>query len=271
MQRNDSSIELFLIIAIALFLLLSLCLLCLLYISRYLRARKRRRIEKFHPLIENLMFPILFKNKDVDDVLNSSEFQELIKMRHFKYSLLIGVIKLSKNYSGELKEKLIEFYTKSSLMDISLKKLKVKKWRIKREGVQELSLMEIKESFPLFKNFISHKEESLRNETLFALIRLKGVKGLLILKNYEFQLNNWVQANLLFEIGKLENQSDVDISDLLHSKNESIVLFTLRVIVYFNQTNMLEEIRKRILEPSSSLMIKKCAEESINKLNSYNI
>lgn len=265
MFDSEASVVNFLIISISVFVWMTLLFLVLLYLSRLNRAHKKSEIELINPYIEKTLFPMIFDNVTIDTVLQSAEFKALFKYKSFRVSLLISMIKLNKNYAGELSDKLICFYRESGLIKLSLKKIRSSDWRIICEGVRELSLMNCSDKFPLIEKFLKHKNEILCYETLLALIRLKGLEGLVSLKNYQFPMNDWTQLNLLHELNLLKNQTETDVSTFLNSSNPSVCIFGIRFIAYFKQLQFLHHLEQLAIE-TKDIDIKKVAVESISKL-----
>ncbi|HEV8079887.1 MAG TPA: hypothetical protein VGP43_04190 [Chitinophagaceae bacterium] len=227
---------------IILALLSSLLFLTLLLISRLNKIYEKRLINRYVPIIDKLLFSILFNDEPVHKVIESNLYQSVYKHKSFKKTLLASIVKLHEEYSGDYNEKLEDFYHQSGLIKISFFKLKSKAWHEQCEGIRELSQMNIKAGISDIKKCIWHNNATLKLEALIAVIRLQGVEGLSVLHEYNEQINDWIQLNLIFELENSNLEAVESFSHFLKSKNESLVIFGLRLIAKFNQIQSLDQI-----------------------------
>lgn len=136
---------------------------------------------------------------------------------------------------------------------------------MKCEGIQELSEMGIKKAAPIIREHTNSRFETLKMVAIIEVLHLKGLKGLELLKDYNEPLNDWIQLNLLDSIRKSQYEEEVpDFGYLLNENNDSLIIFGMRLISFFNQTQHLEEIQKLLNSPSRK--IKTQAEKSVNRL-----
>lgn len=136
---------------------------------------------------------------------------------------------------------------------------------MKCEGIQELSEMGIKEATPIIREHTNSKFETLKMVAIIEVLHLKGLKGLELLKDYDEPLNDWIQLNLLDSIRNSQYNEEVpDFGYLLNANNKSLIIFGMRLISLFNQSQHLEEIKKLLQSPSRKVRIQ--AEKSANRL-----
>lgn len=262
--QEKSGIEIFLLTNILLFTLAIMLFIILVMSSR----RKKIRIEIYNrkntKYIEKCLFSIAFDSRDFAQIRQEPEFEKNWNRKHFKNRFLEELIKLHRLFTGKSQRNLKQFYTSSGLMKLSFKKIRSRKWPEKCAGIQELSEMQIKKAIPIIQKHTSSKIETLKMVSLTELLNLKGLKGLRILEDYEEYLNDWIQLNLLEFIKKNDVSEVPDFGYLLKSKNDSIVIFGLRLLNLFHQNQHLYAV-KQLMETSSA-QIRKQAKNSFEEL-----
>ena len=267
MFKNEEIVIHILSLSIVLSVVISSLFLVILFIRRYKKIQDEKIIIAYIPIIDAIIFPMLFNNKPIQVIIESNDYTIYAKHKKFRRILLQTIIRLHTNYSGEYNLKLEEFYRDSGLINISKDKLKSNFWSSKCEGIRELSEMSAHESFSDIHALIHHKNSTLKLEALIGIIRLKGIIGIAILNDYHKPINDWIQLNLIYEINKTQHTSVYNFSEFLVSKNESLVLLGLRLISNFNQVQDIEEVRN-LIGSSKSNRIKEKAEQTYVKLSS---
>lgn len=267
--KNEELVKHYLSLSISWCIAISFLFLVLLYLRRFKKIYDEKLNKKYIPVIDNIIFPLLFSNKPVNDIIASKDYRVYGKKKKFRRILLQSIISLHTYYSGDYNLKLEEIYNASGLIKISLAKLKSESWNIICEGVRELSEMNADESYNDILALIQHEHSTLKLEALMGIIRLKGIAGLSILNDYRKPINDWIQLNLIYEINNAKYSTAYDFSAFLLSKNESLIIFGLRLISNFNQVQHTDQIRK-IMDSTGSDRIKKQAVQTISKISSLN-
>ena len=120
-------------------------------------------------------------------------------------------------------------------------------------------------AIPIIREHTRSKNPTVKMVALIEVIHLKGLKGLWLLKDYEDTLDDWIQLNLLESI-KAANIAEVpDFGFLLKAKNDSIVVFGLRLLSMFHQSQHLKVVRS--LTKSPSRQISREAAKTFEKLS----
>lgn len=267
--EHEAMINYYLFIAIGLCIEIIFILLGFLYVHRFKKIYDKKLKEKYSPVIDSVLFPLLFNNKPIDETIASAEYQTYARREKFQRNLLQSIIKLHTNYSGDYNLKLEEFYRKSGLINLSFVKLESESWSIICEGIRELSQMDIQESYGKICKLVRHRNSTLKLEALLGAISLKGSAGLTVLNDYQQTINDWIQLNLIYEINNNKHSSVYDFSEFLESKNESLVILGLRLISNSNQNQYIDRV-KEICDAAKSARVRKQAEQTINKLSYLN-
>ncbi len=268
--NNELPLRSALLYSIYLFIGCGIFFLVLLAISRLKKIKDRKQLEKYTAVIDRLFYAVLFGNSPVHNILEAEKYRSIFKDKKFREMLIQNVTQLHLNYTGPSRLKLEDFYRKSGLINISYEKLKSKHWDKKCEGIRELSRLNVKEAFYDMYMCMWHPHDTLKLEALLGLIRLEGVDGLGIIHDYPDTINDWIQVNLLYEIDKADFKAQKSFTDLLNSKNDSVVVLGLRLSAKFNHIENVALIRELKLS-SLSENIRTAADLALQKLPSSDI
>jgi len=163
------------------------------------------------------------------------------------------LIKCKKNFSGAVADNIVALYNNLGLREDSLLKMKNKrKWYLQARGIQELYLMDQKDLLTKIYRETNSKHEFVRSEAQIAVIHLTGFNGLRFLDVITYPLTLWQQIKLLEQLklfGKKEDLSD-RIPKWLLSKNETVIVFALRLAAEYQQFAVKDKIVGCLVHPS---------------------
>lgn len=161
-----------------------------------------------------------------------------------------------KNFSGVVAENIVALYNKLGLREDSLKKMQNKrKWHMQARGIQELYLMDQKNLLTKIYRETNSKNEFVRSEAQIAIIYMTGFNGLRFLDVISYPLTLWQQIKLLEQLrlfGKKEDLSD-RIPQWLQSKNETVVVFALRLAAEYQQYAVKDAVMDCLVHPSGAV------------------
>jgi hypothetical protein len=118
-----------------------------------------------------------------------------------------------------------------------MKKLNQKKAYLIARGIRELTVMEVQDAIPKVEQYLSHPSPQVYQEAQFAMVRFKGFEGLHFLDDFPTRISEWQQLRFLLSISSLPADSEDAISKWLESTNDSVVIFTLKLIKKFQLLN----------------------------------
>lgn len=265
--RDLNLIDLFIIVCIILFLLTTIGFIIVILVSRFKKNRGIgfKNVNTEH--INKTLFAICFDGSTLEIFRKDPEFNKHWKEDFYKQQFLTELMKLHRLYGGEIALNLRRCYVEFRLIQLSYAKMRSRRWEIKCAGIQELSEMEIKKAVPIILEHTKSKNGTLKMVALIEVTHLKGLEGLTLLNDYQEPLNDWIQLNLLESI-KEENISSVpDFGYLLNNKNESIVVFGLRLIQLFHQNQNRTAVKD--LRNFSTRKVQIEAEKTYNQLVTY--
>jgi hypothetical protein len=224
-------------IIISLFFTLSLIFFIVILISRAYKSFIANQEDKLRKKYELLLTSYLFQEEDMLREKVVEHFQNNYFNKSFARKVMMGeVIRLHKDLSGDIKEKLKELYILMGLKEDSVLKLKSSKIYVKARGISELTQMEIKEALPEIKKYTDHKSFYLRNKVQLATVKLSDTDNFSFLDETSYIIPEWQKLYLYEMIQSLDKESLPDFSVWSRSANISVVLFSLRMLKYFNQT-----------------------------------
>ncbi len=232
------------------FIFLTLAMLCFVGIflirnsigAKAIRTKNKKM--EFSPMISEFLF--YEESNDIEEKKNylhlKIEIRELIKDRFDRNVFTEVLMDLRKDLSGESKEALIHLYKDMGLHNDAFENLKSRRWQVVSKGILELSTMEVNESYSLIIKFINHRQSTIRKQAEIAVVNLKEEGITYFLDTTKYKISEWEQLKLLDVLRHKPNFEPPQFSLWLTSKNADVVLFALRLIKYFKQTDAVKSI-----------------------------
>lgn len=203
----------------------------------------RTRMEKEEKLRQLLLEK--YQEKLVGYLYGDNLPEEFIPIASDKFRrqvLIDQIIDISINLKGDTKAKLQDLYLNLELDKDSLNKVSSRPWHKKIKGFRELAFMNIRKANDEIYRCLESKNEILRIEAQIALVRLSD-NPFEFLNHLERPFSLWEQITL----HELLVQHDMQVpsfSSWLTSPNNTIVLFSLRMIREYKQVYSENEVLK---------------------------
>lgn len=252
-------LEIFVLFCIVIFSLATIIFITLILVSRVKKIKSEIYRKRKTAHINQILFSIAFDGKSFENIKGDPEFAKNWKRKSYKHQFLSELIKLHRLYGGEIALNLQKCYRDFRLIQISYAKIRSRKWENKCAGIQELSEMEIKKAIPVIRAHTNSKNDTVKMVAIIEVMHLKGLSGLILLKDYQEPLNDWIQLNLLESIKEANSDEIPDFGYMLKTTNESIVVLGLRLLKLFHQNQHLNTVKN--LQQSSS---RKIAQQAIS-------
>jgi hypothetical protein len=216
---------------------------------------------------------LLLDYLDTESNTTDKAFKELAKIANDRFNrnkLIDEIIDLSINIVGRQKIALRSLYIQLNLDHDSMIKIQSKKWHIKVKGFKELAYMNIrKESIgKAMKKALQSKNKFLRMESQLALVRFNKRDPFSFLDHLEYPFTLWEQLNV-HELIEVHDLPIPQFSRWIRSSNTSVVLFALRMIHVFKQTNAVQAVSECLDNPIDEIRhmaIVICGEISLREL-----
>ena len=203
--------------------------------------RKQKKI-LFSPMISEFVFYEDSQNlEEKKNYLNLKiQIRELMKDNFDRLVLTEILLDLRKDLSGQSQQVIKELYIDLGLHNDAFKKLFSLRWQVVSKGIFELTAMEVKESYSLIIKLINHRQSTIRKLAEIAVVTLEEDGIAHFLDKTKYKISEWQQLKLLDILRHKPNFTAPDFSLWLTSNNTHVVLFALRLIKYFKQSNALQ-------------------------------
>ena len=225
-------------LVVGIYILLILLFLIIIYtlLKSIIEYKIITKKNKWNAIIDQEIYETI-----LDDEPNSNnDFKDYLKSSSFKHYFIKKLLKAEQNFSGNSKENIRNLFDHYQLKKISLQKLNSQKDYEIAEAIQEVTAMNHVETLPKIKSMLQHKNDLVRSEAQYGLVKFSGFEGLFFLDNLQEQLTDWQQLKLLDAITILPNNDEVDIiiSNWLKSSNQSVKILTMKLIRKFQLLQM---------------------------------
>ncbi|MCC7301651.1 MAG: hypothetical protein IT233_03320 [Bacteroidia bacterium] len=266
--------EILLLVAITLcFIVLSVFFFLFIIFSRISKNRKEKRVGKLRKKFELLITSVIFDPEDLNLEQRTQRYKLLdhykrnyLRTSESRQVLIDEILHLYRDFTGAPARALRHLYLSLSLYNDSIRKLKDPRWHIKTKGVKELSAMEAKQGYSRIYRLVNHSNPILRMEAQLALVKIMDFRALTFLDDTRYPISEWQQINLLGVMASLDRNMNLpDISKWLRSANESVIIFTLKMISYFSLMNLTKEVTRMLNHPS--LKVRKAVVQTIGDLD----
>ncbi|MCK5822190.1 MAG: HEAT repeat domain-containing protein [Bacteroidales bacterium] len=238
-----------LIISVAVLILLMIAVLVLILFLRTRRKRQQKKTDILKDDIQDSITGYLFDEESV-----KPEMLDRISSPKDKQDLIDEIMQLYANLSGEISNKLRELYIDLGLDNEAVTKTQSHQWHVRAKGFRELAQMNIKTVNEEIENCLNSDNDILRMEAQLAMIRLNYEDPFSFLSKLQKPFTSWEQLHV-YEMITRHQIHVPEFSDWLNSMNDSIVIFCIRMIRAFKQSDnykkllpFLEHSKKEIRE-----------------------
>ncbi|MBT8209549.1 MAG: hypothetical protein KJP14_03395, partial [Eudoraea sp.] len=208
--------------------------------SRLIAARKKQ----LAPMISKFLFFSEEASLEMKEeyIQLKIEVRELLK-DPFNRSVLTEILKdLEKDVSGSSHYQLLKLYKDLGLHEEAIQSLKSRRWEVLAKGILELTEMQVTEAYGLIKKHINHRRSIVRKQAQIATVSLKHEGINYFLDSTRYSISEWQQLKLLDVIRQLEDFQPPKFRNWLTSRNPDVVLFALRLIKFYKQSDARESI-----------------------------
>ncbi|CAI8797620.1 HEAT repeat domain-containing protein [Chryseobacterium sp. IT-36CA2] len=185
------------------------------------------------------------EEKSIDNSFSTASGNSL-----FRNLFLQKLAESEKKFSGAAQNKLKNLFQKYNLQEDASKKLSQKKEHLIAGGIQELTAMNVKDALPKISTFLTHPSPQVYQEAQYAMVSFKGFEGLHFLSSISSRISEWQQLRLLLSISNIPENSDDNIKNWMESSNDSVVIFTLRLLKKFQILSLYPTVIDLLNHPS---------------------
>lgn len=218
---------------------------------QYKNNEQKTLTDKYQEILINYIY--LTEEEADEKIKTTNLLKKAVKKKADRKAIQHLILTLHSDLTGELAEFLEILYHDLNLVPYSLRKMNSPVWWIKIKGVREVTQMKVKDVYSKTLELINHKNKLLRSEAQLTMVKLYQFEGLKFLDTLEFHLTEWQQILLIEEIQSIRNQDVPDLTNWLHSKNETVICFALKLVKLFNQIQVKDDLIKLVLHPSEKV------------------
>lgn len=191
-----------------------------------------------------------------EELPEDPQFEAHIVKPKFRNLFLMKLVDSEKKFSGAAKFKINDLFKEYNLKKEALAKLDQKKTYLIARGIRELTVMDVDVAEPKIASFLQHSSPQVYQEAQYAMVRFKGFEGLMFLDNLESKISEWQQLRMLLSIFSIPSDSESDIKNRLLSSNETVVVFTLKIIKKFQLLSLYPQVKELLKNPSVEIRIR---------------
>jgi len=202
-------------------------------------------MDKWRPRLDHLLQRAIYWEPDNGAGLSVPiPFRISRGMKHpaFRQLLVDELVKGKKGLSGTAGTNLVLLFNQLRLGKDAEQKLKSRKWHLQAQGIQELAIMEQQRSSARIYQLTNTQQELVRIEAQSAIVQLHGFEGLRFLDIIDHPLSEWQQIQLLRLLARSPGVLPEKTGDWLTSTNESVRIFTLKLIAEHRQQELHEAV-----------------------------
>jgi hypothetical protein len=232
-----------LVAALIIIIILSISTMLVLLLIILLNRRRMERREKLYQyLLENyqqLILDYLYGEEDI------GMFNKIASNSYRRQVLIDQMKDVAANLKGDSWNTLRALYIELGLANDSVNKAYARRWHLKIKGFRELAFMNIKDANDEIFKCLNSRNEILRMEAQIALVRLSDDRPFEFLHHMERPFSLWEQISL----HELIVQHNIEVplfNQWIDSKNETVVMFALRMIREFKQTETEDDVRRAL-------------------------
>lgn len=185
-----------------------------------------------------------------------SRFKKLPIHRKRVRNILVDEIKVyHTNFTGFTADVLRELFIRLNLKSYSLKKMKSRYWEVQVEGIREISQFWLVDYESIISKLTDHEHEIVRMEAQAAYVKINKDAPFKFLNTLRGRLLPWHQLILFELISKAQNVKIPLFGQWLDSFNDSIVIFSLKLISHYQQLDAIEKIIALLKHPNEEIRI----------------
>ena len=186
-----------------------------------------------------------------------NEFQSKHKLtKNLRKFILNKIIHIKENLNETNEHTMLLIYKYFGFDEISNKLIRNRKWYSKSEALHHYQNIGYKIKTGHVKKLLNSKNTALRSNAIIALISLSDEK-FDVLDNYKYNISKSDEVKILDIIYRKKSNIPKNINNWLNSKNDSIVIIAIKLIVRFRhkQDISLEQI-SHLLKSENNLVRK---------------
>lgn len=218
---------------------------------------RQKQLERWNALTDNIIYTIIFYEDDKPDNDQTGELLDIISRANikipsgmakhlpntnFRKILTRKLIDVKLNMSGAASENLTRLFRQLEFDKKVLKMLNSSSWYKMASAIQKIGVMELDEYKQRLFEFVDHERGLIRVEAQNAILKFYGFEGLRFLDHATYPITEWQQIKLLDQLASLQTENFTGIEVWLESKNDTIVLFALKLVKNYHRFELFDQV-----------------------------
>lgn len=243
-----------------------LIILYLLY-SRYAGDKNEHHEENIENDTNNFLTDLIFSDYTAVEMKNRiNEFKKVYKLNNnLKKFILNKIIHIKENLNETNEHTILLIYKYFGFDEISNRLINSNNWYSKSEALYHYQNIGYKIKTGHVKQFLNSKNSGLRSNAIIALISLSDEK-FDVLDNYKYNISKADEVKILDIIYRKKSSIPKNINNWLKSKNDSIVIIAIKLIVRFRYKHDISLEQISYLLDSENSQVRKEAILAIREL-----
>lgn len=179
----------------------------------------------------------------------------LLRFSSFRNLFLEKLVDSEKKFSGGARLEIRKIFDDYELEKDAYARLRQQKPYLIAGGIQELTTMQVTEALPEIEGFLNHPAPQVYQEAQYAMVAFKGFEGLHFLDAHAHKISEWQQLRLLRSLSSITDDAGNTMEKWLESTNDSIVIFTLRLLKKFQVLSLYDKVHKLLNHNSENVRI----------------
>jgi hypothetical protein len=223
------------ILAICCFIIIALLLVAFILIYIHLKNIRSKKQQKWAHMARFLIRKAIFFEEIQNHIPITTRVQKTLTDVSFRRFLTEELLKAKKNLSGSAADNIRHLYLQLNLDRYALAGLKNRRWYIKAQSIQELSVIGLKEHLVKLYRLTNNVNDLVRMEAQIAVVNFYGFEGLRFLDVVSYPITEWQQIKLLQELSKISPDNFNGIEKWLKSANKTVVIFALKLVQNYHR------------------------------------
>ena len=225
------------------------------YLYLFYKKRNFFYTERIRKLLEPMISHIIME-ESIESLEMPNKINRILSNRVARQFAIEELIRCKKNFSGLVAERIVVLYGQLGLKKYSIEKIAdERKWHVKAQGIQELYMMDQHDAMKSIYRNTNSTNEFVRMEAQTGVIHLTGFPGLRFLDVISYPLTEWQQLKLLEQLRLYPKKEDIadKLPKWLQSKNETVVVFTLKLIDEYQIFSVRHHVVDCLVHPSKAV------------------
>ena len=204
------------------------------------RHKKIRQLKlEIAPMISNFLFFEQDTNREEREEYISMklDIRERLKDQASRLVMTQVLLDLRKDVSGDARERVFALYQNLGLDRDAFAKLKSWRWEKVSQGILDLTEMRVDRAYPYIRKFINDRRSVIRKQAQLASVTLREEGITYFMDTAKYRISEWQQLKLLEVLQHRDAYDPPKFKAWLTSENSDVVLFALRLIRHYSQTD----------------------------------